>query len=167
MWRFQGNAFVLIARATRSRSARMVDAVWQRLQCLVVSTLATNDVVDARLMQCTSRAATRCTGSRFFIACVGRLADQCSASAGATRNPRARAGQGSSHENYPIQYVSSRPAALLHEGRLPRTFFSMKKIGGDAEHDCTVVLPRRQDLYRTAMCTTHTNATQGLRQPQR
>ena len=73
-----------------------------------------------------------------------------------------------SHLNYTIPYVYYRQDGFPKpRRRLPRTIFSMKKIGGDAEHDCTVVLPRRQDPCRTAMCTTHTNATQGLRQPQR
>ena len=48
-----------------------------------------------------------------------------------------------SHLNYTIPYVYYRQDGFPKpRRRLPRTIFSMKKIGGDAEHDCTVVLPR-------------------------
>ena len=164
MWRFQGNACV-VARAKRSRNARMVDAVWQRLQCLVVSTLHTNDVVDARLMQCTSRCscAAYCSVAGRVLPAIRRA---CS------RHLAPRGGQSRGPDGIlackltnPIRILSAGGASPSHDGRLPVPFFDAKNIGGDALSWHTTVLRCRRDSCRTAMCTTQKKGYEGLRQP--
>ena len=166
MWRFLGNACV-VARARRSRNARMVDAM-QWLQCF-----SCVDPCNRRCLGCKINAVHVSLQLRSLLVplpveCYRRYAEHAADTwhleAGGARGP---AGILACKLTNPIRILSAGGASPSHDGRLPVPFFDAKNIGGDALSWHTTVLPCRQDSCCTAMCTTHTNATQGLRQPLR